>query len=394
MTDRECILATIRGEVPERLPWSPRLEFWYRVNKRNGTLPPGFESLDIFQVADKLGACRYGIVPDYAEYETEEDAIDCSLGFYRLPSFLCRTTLEGVERRIISRGRENVIEYHTPAGSIRTANVWTDEMLAAGASVPWTTQHAIREPKDFETVGYIYSHAKVTPQLAGWLARRERIGERGLLTGHAVSPACPIHHIMRILMPTEQFYYALNDYPELVDRLAAQIEPLYQRLRQVALESPAEVVFAGTNFDDSITPPRFFEKYLLPPLGDYAAQLHARGKYLICHTDGENRKLAPLYRKAGLDVADSVCPAPMTSCTLDELFEAFRGQITLVGGIPAVLLCKKSATWEQFRDFIDDVIERHGRKPRFVLGVSDMVTADAEWDRLCYISEKVAAMAN
>jgi len=29
---------------------------------------------------------------------------------------------------------------------------------------------------------------------------------------------------------------------------------------------------------------------------------------------------------------------------------------------------------------------------RFVLGVSDMVTADADWDRLEYITEKVAGL--
>ena len=122
--------------------------------------------------------------------------------------------------------------------------------------------------------------------------------------------------------------------------------------------------------------------------------MHARDKFLLSHTDGENRLLAPLYWKAGIDVADSVCPAPMTSCTLGDLFEAWAGRITVWGGIPSVLLCKDGTTWEQFRRFVDDVIERHGRRSRFVLGVSDMVTADAEWDRLCYISEKVAAMAN
>ena len=50
----------------------PRLEFWYRVHKRNGTMPPGLESLDMLQVADKLGAGRCSVVADFTEYETEE----------------------------------------------------------------------------------------------------------------------------------------------------------------------------------------------------------------------------------------------------------------------------------------------------------------------------------
>jgi hypothetical protein len=36
------------------------------------------------------------------------------------------------------------------------------------------------------------------------------------------------------------------------------------------------------------------------------------------------------------------------------------------------------------------LIERYGRESHFILGVSDMVTADADWDRVQYITEKVA----
>jgi len=38
---------------------------------------------------------------------------------------------------------------------------------------------------------------------------------------------------------------------------------------------------------------------------------------------------------------------------------------------------------------IDDLIGRYAGESHFILGVSDMVTADADWDRLQYISEKV-----
>ena len=131
---------------------------------------------------------------------------------------------------------------------------------------------------------------------------------------------------------------------------------------------------------------------ILPALRGYAAELHAKGKLLMTHTDGENRKLLPLYLEAGFDIADSVCPAPMTSCTLEELRQAFAGRIAIWGGIPSVLLCIDSASDEEFRRSIDDLLARYGRETRFVLGVSDMVTADCEWDRMRYISERVAAI--
>jgi len=42
--------------------------------------------------------------------------------------------------------------------------------------------------------------------------------------------------------------------------------------------------------------------------------------------------------------------------------------------------------------WIDALIERYGHQSRFVLGVSDMVTADVLWDRLAYITERIASL--
>ena len=154
-------------------------------------------------------------------------------------------------------------------------------------------------------------------------------------------------------------------------------------------EAPAAVILLGANYDDSITFPRFFEKHILPPLADYAERLHRRGKYLMTHTDGENRRLLPLYLRAGFDVADSVCPHPMTRSTLEEIRAAFAGRITIWGGIPSILLCPESAGEEDFRRAIDDLLARYGHESRFVLGVADMVTADADWARLQYITARV-----
>ncbi len=141
--------------MPDRLPFVPRLEFWYRGSKRNGTLPRELHSLSLMEIADKLGVGYYAVAPDFTE-ATEADALDRPLGIDRLPVLPYKVRLEGVERRVVSSGRETVVEYCTPVGTVRTATVFTDEMLAAGASNPWVTEHAIRGPGDFAPVGYIF----------------------------------------------------------------------------------------------------------------------------------------------------------------------------------------------------------------------------------------------
>jgi uroporphyrinogen-III decarboxylase len=201
-----------------------------------------------------------------------------------------------------------------------------------------------------------------------------------------------MRHILKYLMPLDQFFYAVHDYPEKVEKLVDEMTPFYEGMKACAADSPAEVIMLGANYDDSITYPPFFRKHILPVLRDYAEVLHRKNKFLLTHTDGESRRLLPLFLEAGFDVADSVCPHPMTSVRLEEFLKTFEGRITVMGGIPAILLCRDSASMEDCRRFIDDLLERHGRRTRFILGVSDMVTADAEWDRLQYITERVTGV--
>jgi uroporphyrinogen-III decarboxylase len=392
MTHRERILAAIRGEVPDQLPWVPRLEFWHRARLRQGTLPEELRGLTLPQVAEYLGVGCYDSIPDFTNIVAPTDMLDRTLGVYNLPFLPYRVTLEDVDRRVTHNARETVVQYHTPVGSIRTGSIFTEEMLDAGASTAWITQHAIREPQDFEVVGNIFSHLKIEPNYEGYLTRREEVGEQGLAVAFIQGAASPIQLIMKELMVLEEFFYALHDYPEKVLRLAEQIEPYFQQIQAIGADSPAEVLLLGANYDDSITHPAFFEKYLLPSLASFADHLHRKGKFLMTHTDGENQKLFPLYQRAGFDIADSVCPYPMTRCTLEETRSNFGEHVTIWGGIPSTLLCLSSTPEDEFRRSVDEMIERYAHATHFVLGVSDMVTADCEWDRLQYITDRIASM--
>jgi hypothetical protein len=389
VTDRERILAAIRGEEVDRIAFVPRLEFWYRARKRSDNLPPEVRSLNLSEIVDYLGVGHYAVVPDFTAGKRETDMLDRALGIYNLPVLPYRVMLEEVDRQVTRSGRETVVEYHTPAGSLRTATTFTEEMLEAGASIAWVTEHAFRSSRDFAVVGHIFAHLRVEPQTEGYLALREEVGERGIVVAWASPAPCPLYHIMKELMPVEEFFYAMYDYPREMQELVEQMEPFYQQIKAIAADSPAEVVLLGANYDDMITPPPFFERHLLPPLRDDAEVLHRKGKLLMSHTDGENRRLLPWYLKAGFDIADSVCPYPMTSCRLEEILEAFADRITIWGGIPSILLCPSSTGEDEFRRFVGRVIERYGRARRLILGVSDMVTADADWSRLRYVADRV-----
>ncbi len=392
MTERERILGALAGARPDRMAWVPRLEFWLRGRRHSKNLPSGFEDLTLPQLIARLGVGWYGTIPDFTDCDDTGGNLDRTLGILQSTTLPYRVVLEGVDRRVTTNGGETVVEYATPVGSIRTASTFTEEMRQAGASTSWITGHAIREPRDIEVVGYIFSHLKVVPAPEGYLAFRQQVGDKGIAVALTSGAACPVQHMMRTLMSVEDFFYTLADTPERIQWLAEQMAGYYRSIQEIAASLPGEAVMLGGNYDATMTPPPFFREHILPHLKAYADTLHRRGKYLMTHTDGENRSLLALYLEAGVDIADSVCPAPMTKCDLAEIRDAFAGRITVWGGIPSVVLCPHSFGWDAFKRFVDALLERYGHESHFVLGVSDMVTADAELDRVQYITEKVQAL--
>ena len=113
-----------------------------------------------------------------------------------------------------------------------------------------------------------------------------------------------MQYIMKHLMHQETFFYALADYPDKLEWLAERIDPYLRALCAAAAGSEAELVLVGSNYDQSMTPPPFFRRYLAPHLRRAAGELHSVGKYLLTHTDGENRRLIPIYLETQFDVAD------------------------------------------------------------------------------------------
>ena len=65
MNHRERVLAAIRGEIPDRIPWIPRLEFWHRARLRRGDLSTELRCLSLREITERLGVGHYATVPDF-----------------------------------------------------------------------------------------------------------------------------------------------------------------------------------------------------------------------------------------------------------------------------------------------------------------------------------------
>jgi hypothetical protein len=183
----------------------------------------------------------------------------------------------------------------------------------------------------------------------------------------------------------------MADHPNQLRKLSEQIGVYLDKVIDVVSKSPAELILVGANYDAAWTPPPFFREYILPHLRKTAGILHSKGKYVLTHTDGENTGLLDHYINSDIDVADSICPKPMTKLTFKEIRDHFNGRITIMGGIPSVALEETTFTDDEFERFLDDFFEQIGRGDHLILGISDTTPPAAKLDRIVKINERVKA---
>jgi hypothetical protein len=263
-------------------------------------------------------AC-HAVRGDYTRPRDPADLALRGLGVDNHPDYPYRVELRGLAMDF-RHDHENLwTRIQTPAGELVTHLQQTAEMTRAGISLPFVRSYAIRSPVDLEAVAQVFEHLEVIPTPDGYAAFHARVGQSGLAVANGAMAASPIHLVLHDLMAMDQFFYLYADHREALDRLVQRMEPFYAACLEAVAASSAEVVFWGANYDQDLTWPPFFQAEIAPWLQRVSRRLHASGKYPLTHTDGENEALLPLYPDCGIDVAESVCPAPMTRCSLSEV---------------------------------------------------------------------------
>ncbi len=109
------------------------------------------------------------------------------------------------------------------------------------------------------------------------------------------------------------------------------------------------------------------------------------GMYATSHWDGFVKQLLPLVRETGLDGLECVTPVPQGDVSLEEMKEGMAGMF-LRDGIPAVFFCP----WTPLKALEDHVKKLlHAFYPRVILGVSDLVPANAAIERVGFVNKIV-----
>ncbi|WP_425058542.1 hypothetical protein SCACP_32000 [Sporomusa carbonis] len=390
MTYRERMLATLQGKPVDCLPFVPRLDLWYKSNKLRGTLPAKYRHATLKQIIEDLDIGYHTAIPDFHVYDDSLDIVDRGLGIWRVKQIPWKAVMRNIQRNITYSGDLTTVEYITPQGTIRTKILYDDVMRNAGITLSHVAEKAIKSQDDYDAIGYIFENIEVLPNYDWLLEFKDYVGDRGIICGPANQGASPMHEILHELMAYDLFFFEVYDHPAELKRLAERMRPYYDKVLEAAAHSPLDAVMVGSNYDIQITWPEFMGEHVTPYLAAAAEKLHTAGKYLLTHTDGENKKLLPYFIEGKIDIADSICPAPLTSLTLKEVRDAFAGTgITIWGGVPSVAVLENTMTDYEFEAYMDDLFDSIGKGDHLILSIADTAPPEMKFSRL----ERVAKMA-
>ena len=381
------VVAVLKGEKPDRLPFIDRLTLWYTSHSRAGTLPKEFKGMSLTEVHRAVGIGQQQMMRSYS-FRLDGVEIIAKLDgetFYHEVGPVVGSSfprLYGIVQA--DKPGVTVAEVITPLGKLTMQYKVTPSMIES-ATVPYMQEPPIKDIPDYRVLEYIVERAEYVPKHETVHEEQAKMGDIGFVVPFL--SRIPFQQILLDYVGEIPLFYLLYDNPQLVEKMMALLDQqLVEAIHKLA-DLPWLYIEFPDNIDGVMTNPKLFKKYCLPYYQRYTEILHGQGKKVGSHTDGNVKPILGLLAESGLDVCEAFTPAPVTECTFEEAWNAWRDGPIIWGGIPSPILEARTSERE-FRDYVQRVLETVGDQP-IILGVGDMVMGNNLIERVRYIVDRV-----
>jgi hypothetical protein len=345
----------IRGQANGQILWQPRISAWWKDKRFFGEpLPEPYEHLS---------------VPDMFRH------LDCSARLYEFNPCFRRVEHPAVEIKTEPLGGNRTLTlFKTPKGEqtvIKEArptcrlSIYVKREIVTRADLRLATWRA-------ENAHYVFDHELYQAVLEEW-------GDLGLPTMYL--PRVNIQDLYINTMGIQEAIFALYDwgvdefwpYFRALDNLHEQLIDLLNTLPQF------EIINFGDNIHASTLPPAWFEEFVLPAYRRRCQRLHAAGKFVHAHWDGDVRPLLPYVQQTGLDGIEAITPKPQGDVSLEEVKAALGEAVFWLDGIPAIYF-NTTYSLAELESFTHNIIRLFA--PRLILGISDEMSSIGDIERV------------
>jgi hypothetical protein len=326
MTLRERLLTVLRGGVADRIPWNVY-----------GWLLPDTEATAALR-RKGLGVMNY--------------------------KHIFRTIHEGVtitEKSKEVAGRPYFwVQIETPVGTL------TEEAtIEPNYGSRWIRKYFIAGPEDYPAAEFLFRHSRFEPEFESWRQADVSVGEGGIVIA-GIRPI-PIMYLMVSWLGVEGLAEGVHLYTDQFEALVDALDRCYDRLIQLAAESPAEVIWFDDNVTGTIISPKLFERYCAPVYARSMPLMRSAGKIPIAHYDGSIRPLVHHLARTDLPVIEAFTPPPMGDLTVAEAKAAWPDKIVWVN-FPGCLFVEPAETIEAYTL---DLLSQAAPGGRLVLGCTE-----------------------
>lgn len=357
MSPKERLLAAIRGEEVDRLPWSPFLAYWWEAQ------PSEIQGMGQFEFLKAMGA-------------------DPLLRGHGMPFTVEYPGTETVARE---DGPWRHTELRTPWGELHYTHLYSP------AGDTWFIQeHPLKTEADWRTLLRVTESAIVKPSLKAVADDKERFGEEALALP-LVGAHCKtgFQSLVEHWAGTMGLTFALADWPDAVESVIDAMRSVDIATSECAALSEADAFIFWEDSSTTNISPAWFEKYTAPTIRAWGDVLHSHGKLLVHHACGTLRGFLPHLATLPIDALESISPPPTGDVELWEARKAMGPDIALVGGIePTVFL---NSTLPELDACVDELVTRVGMKG-FILANSDSCPPGVSMEKFSLVTDKVRGL--
>jgi len=377
------IMNVFQKEKQDKVPWMPRIEHWYNVNKALGTLPGGFERLSIVDVYRRLDTAMrlYIFVDSVYGFRTPpygSDTVPLPFRTASGASAWISTADDKVEIKVKKKraGDEIATEYETPAGRLGSVERVTEHGYSS-----YFTEYPVKSVEDFKVLEYMLERTEFEFDTRAYKELEDWLGGQGMIW--CCGPRTPLQRLLIEFMGIERTFVSLYRNKDKVEGIMEMIGQVDEKCYEKIRNSPVKVVNLADNLDCRIVSPQLFKKYYLAYYQERCAKLRKAGKFTVTHADGYVKALLPLFRETGLDSVEAVTFKPVGDVTVGEVKEAFGDELILVDGIPYWHFLPDVSV-KEFDSITRNVIRTF--KNTLILGISDEIPPKGEAERLRRVS--------
>ena len=360
MTRRELNLAIFEGTA-DRVLWQPRLETWIGHHMTYGTMPERFQGMSALEIYDELRcSVRYAASAGIERYQRRDDIV--------------RITEEHPQHTIHT--------VRTPVGEITTVyrDVWEGERRVNHR----IESFPVKTVADLRVFTDLVERQEFRANVEAHRRAAEAVGHRAEPTVFLSSSG--LTELIKHGAGLVDTYYLLHDHPADVEAYLEACDRRDDRLLDAALELPCRLFNLGDHATNEFTPPPILEKYLMPRWQRIADRLHAAGRFVHTHWDGNSRHMLPYLRETRLDGVEALTPEPMGDMTLEMIKAAVGDRMVCLDLIRAIDFLPNFPLGELL-EFTRRAIDMFA--PRLILGVSDEISQVGEIEKIEAISRLV-----